>query len=151
MVTAGDPNRILANLAVPLKDKLLRQSTTNALLEGSQTPIRLLSRRNGSAEQVLLNDAFCIGRLQACEVQLDMCDLNCSRISLCVFNLPGSIVVVDGWSCSGSTLQVDGELMMATSGSQCLFLVPHGKTAILQISHEKIIINPRENNKFMSL
>jgi len=60
--------------------------------------------------------------------------------------------VVDGWSCSGSTLQVDGnELMTATSGSHCLFLVPHGKTAILQISHEKIIINPRENNKFMSL
>jgi len=136
------PHLIFEILAVPLKDRLLHKSC-HAVLEGPRLPIRVNSQRAGWSEQVLDKEAFCIGRANTCEVQLDEHDTTCSRIHMCVFNLPGSIILVDGWSYSSTKLEYDGELTASPHGTSCVFLVPHGKPAILYIGREMILINSK--------
>jgi len=84
-----------------------------------------------------------------CDVQLlDRYDLQSSRIHFCIFNLPGCILVVDGWSVSGTSLQLHGEQQpFSNDTSGFLFLVPHGTPATLQVGSQRLLINPTEDGK----
>jgi len=135
-----DPNQILEGLAVPLKERFVHKSC-QAFLSGKSTPLRLSFDRSGIHEQVLDKDTFCIGRLKTCEVRLNSNNFSASRIHLCVFNMPGSIIMVDGWSWSGTKVEVGGEVMTAACGSPGVFLVPDEQLAVLHIGQESIFIN----------
>jgi len=141
---------ILETLAVPLKQKLLQNSSGAALLEGSWTPIKISQGWTSASDCLVVEkEAFCVGRHTMCDVQLlDSNDLRSSRIHLCIFNLPGGILVVDGWSISSTSVALQGdEQTLCNDVMGSVFLVPHGKTAKLLVGSQRLLINPAEEGK----
>jgi len=84
-----------------------------------------------------------------CDVQLlDRYDLQSSRIHFCIFNLPGGILVVDGWSVSDTSVQLHGEEQpFCNDATRFLFLLPHGTPATLQVGSQRLLINPTDDGK----
>jgi len=144
-MTAKSTSNILAKLAVPLKDELLHAGFGAVVVEAPQKLLRL-QVQPGGPEQLIDKDAFCIGCLPSCEVQLDINDRTTSRIHICIFNMPGSIIVVDGWSWPGTGLQVGGKrIPRRVTGS--IFMVPHGTSAMLHVGKQRVLMNPAEGPK----
>jgi len=145
LMVAESPSHILAKLTIPLKDELLYTGFGAIVMETQRKPLRLQVQPGGS-EQLIDKDAFCVGRLPACEVQLDVHNPSTSRVHICIFNMPGSIIVVDGWSWPGLCLEVGGKTIpRRVTGS--VFMVPHGMTAILHIGKQRVIMNTAEGPK----
>lgn len=142
--------RILETLATPLKERLLQHSSGAVLMEGSRAPIRISQGWTSTHDcMVVEKEAFCIGRHAMCDVQLlDQQDLQSSRIHLCIFNLPKCILVVDGWSVTGTSVQFQGEKQtFCNHATGSLLLVPHGIPARLQVGSQCLLINPAEDGK----
>jgi len=142
---------ILETLAVPLKQKLLQNSSGAVLLEGSRTPIKICQGWTSTSDCLVVEkEAFCIGCHTMCDVQLlDGYDLQSSRIHLCMFNLPRGIIVVDDWSVSRTSVELQGEEQTLCSDATggFLFLLPHGTPATLQVGSQRLLINPAEDGK----
>lgn len=147
MVVAQNTTNLLETLAVPLKESFLRKNGGTALMKGQRRLITLRLQHPGMFfERVLEQEAFSIGRMNSCEVVLDTHDRYASRVHLCIFSLPGAILVLDGWSLYGTTLKFGGEKINQTRTEASLFLVPHGQEAAFQISEHCLLINPREHH-----
>jgi len=144
-----NPGRVLEMLAIPLKQKLLQSSVGAVLLEGSRAPIKIGQGRTFASDcQVVTKEAFCIGRHKACDVQLwDKGDTKASRIHACIFNMPRYILVVDGWSYTGSSVEIEGEdRAYCNQATGFLVLLPHGTPATLLVGSQRLLINPLPAN-----
>lgn len=142
--------RILEMLAAPLKQKLLQNSFGAELLQGSRAPIRISQGCTSTSDCLVIEkEAFSIGRHTICDVQLlDRHDLQCSRIHLCIFNLPRCILVVDGWSITGTSVELRAEEQAFSNNTPgFLCLVPHGTPATLHVGSQRLHINPAQDGK----
>jgi len=127
--------------AEPLKNRFMRTCGGATLIAGPRKPITIRFENGRTHDMVLNKDTFCIGRQPTCEVPLNT-DMAVSRIHLCVFNFPGRILVVDGWSLSGTVIEYGGGQVSETHAEGSLFVVPHGQPAALRIGSSRILINP---------
>lgn len=145
LMVAERNSNILAKLISPFKDELLDAGFRAVVMDSPRNPLRIQVQPGGS-EQLVYKDAFCIGRLPACEVHLDINDPATSRIHICIFNMPGCIIVVDGWSWPGTRLEIGGKrIPRRATGS--IFMVPHGTTAMLHIGKQRVLINAAKGHK----
>jgi len=138
-----DPDIILAEIAVPLKEELLQTEAGAELMQGTCEAVVVSSR---GAAVTVEKEAFAVGRQGTCDVALVGC-LDVSRIQFWVFNLPGGLMVVDGWSCSGTAVQAREsdchELASSKPGSRRAFVVPHGEAVALQVGQQTVSLNPK--------
>jgi len=142
----SDPNKVLQKLAVPLKNKLLQSSRGAVLMEGPGMPIRLSQVNPLHSELLLEREAFCLGRFPSCDVQLDKDDATLSRIHMCMFNLPGALVIVDGWSTNGTHVTLEGEQHVKIDAKDCVCVVPHGQPVALQLGNQRLLLNTHQTS-----
>jgi len=145
LMVAERTSNILGKLMEPLKDELLHAGFAAVVMEAPRKPLMLRVQPDGS-ELLIDTEVFCIGCLPACAVQLDVNDPSTSRTHICIFNMPGCIIVLDGWSWPGIRLEVDGKrIPRRATGS--IFMVPHGTTAILHIGKQRVLMSLAEGHK----
>jgi len=136
------PDQILMQLAMPLKEALLRSDAGLELLDGPAKEITLVA---GGRAKTCSKEIFSVGRKDTCDVQMQ--DPSVSRMHVWVFNLPGAIVVVDGWSCCGTRVTEwdadDQEPPRSVPGARCAFIVPHGAPAKLHLGQRGLTLNPK--------
>mmetsp|Transcript_126196 Transcript_126196/g.252080 ORF Transcript_126196/g.252080 Transcript_126196/m.252080 type:complete len:229 (-) Transcript_126196:89-775(-) len=147
MLAKGAPD-ILAKLAMFLKSELLHTGFRTDFIEGPQKPVTL-QIHPGAPKQIIMEDCFCIGRLPTGEVQVDIHGDPASKIYVCVFNLPGSVIVVDGWNCSGLRVEVAGrKIPKRVTGS--VFMIPHDTSFRLHVGKHCLLIGPPEGRELAS-
>jgi len=136
-------SKVISMVTVPLKEELIHRGFEAIVMETPRKPLHLRSQPDG-AEQLIDKDVFCIGRLPGCEVQLDINDPATKNINICIFNMPGSIIVVDGWSWPGLRLKVGGKMIpRRMTGS--IFMVPHETVATLYMGKQQLVMCAAED------
>merc|ERR1719386_77599 len=97
----NDPDSIFRELAEPLKEDLMATPVGAQLLQGNPTDVTVGFEE---ACTTVSKNIFSIGRWPICDVEVPANDKDehrlVSRMHLWVFNLPGGLAVVDGWSAS---------------------------------------------------
>lgn len=141
----SDPDAIFSELALPLKEALMQTEGGQELLAG---PARSVTISAGDAAAVDIDkEMFSVGRKPFCEVRFRQDNTSVSRVHLWIFNFPGGIVVVDGWSCSGAAMtcreREAQELQKSRPGKRRSFIVFHGEAATLDIGREKLAFSPK--------
>jgi len=145
LIVAQKTSNILSKLTVPFMKELLHTGFGAVVMEAPRKPLMLEVQPTGS-EQLIDEDAFCIGWLPACAVQLDVNEPSTSKIHICIFNMPGCIIVVDGWKGPGIRLEVGGKrIPRRATGS--IFMVPHGTAAVIHTGKQRVLIKPGEGCK----
>lgn len=139
-----DPDVILPKLAVPLKEELMHTELGQQLLQG---PMQSVAVATMGQVEAIEKETFSIGRRRSCDVCLPAQSQSVSRIHIWVFNLPGGIVLVDGWSCLG-TFVMERENseqghQESCPGSRCAFVIPHGEAVTLRVGTEYLTLNPK--------
>eukprot|EP00931_Biecheleriopsis_adriatica_P113851 TRINITY_DN89091_c0_g1_i1.p1 TRINITY_DN89091_c0_g1~~TRINITY_DN89091_c0_g1_i1.p1 ORF type:complete len:474 (-),score=79.33 TRINITY_DN89091_c0_g1_i1:38-1438(-) len=140
MIT-GSPDAILAELALPLKQELEQSEIADGEISNISVSV---DEKVVSVEK----EAFCIGRLDFCDVQIPERHSDVSRIQCWIFNLPGAMMVVDGWSLAGTFL-VDressgGDFPASRPHARRVFLVPHGEAVMLRLGRScSVTLNPK--------
>lgn len=139
----SNPDVILSEIALPLKEELMQTDMGQQLLQGTSKTVTVAA---GGVAVDIDKEAFSIGRYAICDVSLPGC-LDISRMQLWVFNLPGGIVVVDGWSLAGSAVlareQAVEELASSEPGARRALVVPHDEAVILRLGGQAVSLNPK--------
>jgi hypothetical protein len=140
------PEAILEELALPLKEALTASDTcSKSLLTGPRRDVVVAVNQEVAT---ISKEAFSIGRMHSCDVLLDVLNTSVSRIQCWIFNFPGAIVVVDGWSLSGTALvnreTPGGEPLASLPHSRRAFMIPHSEAVTLQFGiHTEVTLNPK--------
>eukprot|EP00451_Oxyrrhis_marina_P012555 CAMPEP_0204309124 /NCGR_PEP_ID=MMETSP0469-20131031/918_1 /ASSEMBLY_ACC=CAM_ASM_000384 /TAXON_ID=2969 /ORGANISM="Oxyrrhis marina" /LENGTH=264 /DNA_ID=CAMNT_0051288709 /DNA_START=87 /DNA_END=877 /DNA_ORIENTATION=- len=134
----SNPGEVLKQLAVPMKEELLRSAEGAVLLVGEPQTV-VVAVGNSVTEQD--KEVFSIGRHYDCDVQVPD-DLGVSRMNVWVFNFPGGLVVVDGWSLSGTRItgtSESAETMASIPGSRRTLVVPHDEPVSLRLGAKSVV------------
>jgi len=101
-----NPGHILQELAVPLREELLGTPEGAQLTQGEPKSVNVAI--GASSIATMDKQVFCVGRAEFCDVVTPRTDRYISRIQLVIFNLPGGLIAVDGWSLTGTSVSTWG-------------------------------------------
>mmetsp|Transcript_21491 Transcript_21491/g.52245 ORF Transcript_21491/g.52245 Transcript_21491/m.52245 type:complete len:265 (-) Transcript_21491:8-802(-) len=134
----SSPGEVLRQLALPMKEDLLRTAEGAVLLQGDP---RTVTVAVGDSVTEVDSEVFSIGRHYDCDIQVQD-DLSVSRMNVWVFNFPGGLVVVDGWSLSGtrvSGMPESAETMQSMPGARRTLVLPHDEPVSLLLGAKTVV------------